>query len=200
MERHLLVLKKAISMKSINILLFIALALSLGCKDDDGTVVVNQLSYTGPNQDAPLFDPGLHEAAARFNSDYLQDFQGRSIESIEFYINERPDLCEVVIYSGGDLSGPDNVLYEFDVSADIVSNAWNEHILPNPIEITGDHLWIAIALSSSAPKRMIGCDSGPTIFNGDWLYTEFDGDWVSFFNRTNQSVSVNWNIRAVLSE
>ena len=187
-------------MKYLNLFLIVALVLATGCKDDDDQPAINQLSYDGPNIQAPLFDPGLHEAAARFNSDYLQNYQGRFIEAIEFYIQDRPDVCEIVIYSGGDLSGPANVLYEIDITNDIDADSWNQHVLADAIEITGEDLWIAVAVTSSTPKRIIGCDAGPTIFNGDWLYTELDGDWASFFNRTNQSISINWNIRALLSE
>ena len=187
-------------MKHLKIFLLLGLVFIGSCKKDDPPIIINSLNYDGSNSDAPLFDPGLHEASARFNSSYLQDYQGRFIEAVEFYIQDRPDLCEIVIYAGGDLSGPDSLLYEFDVSNNVDANSWNEHVLTDPIEITGEDLWITVAVSANTPKKMIGCDAGPTIFNGDLLYTEFDEDWISFFNRTNQTVSINWNIRAVLIE
>ena len=187
-------------MKKLFILLAVLSIAFAGCKDDDPVITPNVLRHDGPNQDAPLFDPGEHEAATRFSRGFLTEHQGKFIDEIEFYIEDEPDFCEILIYEGGSANGPLDLIYSFDFTSEVRRSSWNRHLLDSPLEILDEELWISIYTDASTPRRIIGCDSGPADGNGDWLYTEFDNEWRTFRSRTNGNVSVNWNIRANLSE
>ncbi len=176
-------------------LLFFALisAALMSCSDDDGDLFV--LSYDGNNENAPILEAGVHEAGARFTSSLLDGLEGRELESVDFWLAEYPDRCEVLIYDEGTATSPGTLLYSADVTFVTQNFDWNTHVLSTPIEITGDDLWVVIKVEHTEAYQSIGCDPGPAQTNGDWMLSSDDDLWRSFRDRTGNQVSINWNIR-----
>ena len=65
--------------------------------------------------------------------------------------------------------------------------------------IDDSELWISLRYTLAGTQRVIGCDAGPAFVNGDWECSGFEDDWSNFRTRTNNQISINWNIRGVLS-
>lgn len=181
------------------LLLALALALSACTKDENGFDIENTLHYDSGNQSAPNLPAGQHEAAARFGADKLASYTGRNLTEIYFFLASIPDECTVKIYGPGSSGQPGALLYSATVSKSLKSFDWNRHELRRPIPITGDDLWVSIALTHSTAQQSIGCDAGPANGNGDWLYQDLDQAWKTFQART-RTESINWNIRAKVSE
>lgn len=166
------------------------------CTSDD--LDVYELSYDGNNENAPILEAGVHEAGARFTSRQLDGLVGKQLESVEFYLAEFPDRCEVLIYNEGSSNSPGTLIYSADITFLTENFDWNFHTLSNPIDITGEDLWIVIKVEHSEAFPSIGCDPGPAQSNGDWMLSYSDNQWRSFRDRTGNQVSINWNIRGIV--
>lgn len=181
--------------------LFVLALTFTSCEDDPIVPEITDgiLSYDGPNNTAPSLNAGVYEAAARFTPAITEQFEGKNLEEVSFYLVELPIYAEVRIYGRGRSNEPGDLLYSADVTDSMNANNWNDHILTNPVQLDGRDLWIAVYLEHSGPTRSIGCDSGPAINNaGDWLYEESDGNWLTFTERS--SASINWNIRGAVEQ
>ena len=179
------------------LLLALGLVLSgTACKKD--AVVENILNYDGENATGPLLAAGYHEAAARFTSDRTAAFAGKQLIAVQYFMGAKPQKAEIRIYGEGIPTFPGTLLYVADITDEIRTLRWSEHILDTPVDITGEDLWISIALTHAAQQQSIGCDAGPNRANGDWLYQSTDGLWESYRNRTGEGI--NWNIRGKVSE
>lgn len=185
-------------MKKIAFLFFGITLLFAACKSDRD--LETTLRYDGSNDNAPLLQPDTYEAAARFPASVTADYVGKQITQVSFYMATTPLQTKVKIYSGGTSDAPGDLVYEEDVTGNVTQNSFNALVLANPIDITGEDLWIAIGFRLNRGLQTIGCDAGPGVDDGDWLFQESDGLWTPFINRTNNAVDINWNIRAVVSE
>ena len=183
-------------MKKFNLLLFFCVALLLAAcnKDKDGIT----LSYDGENASGPLLAAGTHEAGVRFISTDMKPHIGKKLTEVMFFMGpQAPASCTVKIYGEGSADIPGDLLYSQDVTNNLDGTDWNEHTLSTPIVISEQDYWISIALEHTVDQQSIGCDSGPAKNNGDWLYS-IDNEWRTYRDRTSESV--NWNIRALVSE
>lgn len=169
------------------------------CKDEDTTIDAD-LHYDGQNVSAPFLDAGIWEAAARFPASVMNEFQGKNLEEVEFFILERPDACAIHIYGEGDSDEAGTLLYSENVSSSIDANSWNRHTLSTPLMISGDDLWISVVVTHNSVLASVGCDEGPAELNGDWAYSHNDGQWRTLNLRSNQQIDINWNIRGHVSE
>ncbi|GJM31202.1 MAG: hypothetical protein DHS20C18_02030 [Saprospiraceae bacterium] len=185
-----------------NALFFLALALFTfsACQKDDETPqeVDNILQYDGPNQTGPLLEAGNHEAAVRFTSTQTTPYLGKQLTAVRFFMGLTPAAANLKIYDAGTADAPGALLYSANVLPGMKTGEWTDHILGTPIDITGDDLWISISLKHDVTQQSIGCDAGPNKTNGDWLFSDSDNDWITYINRTGESV--NWNIRGVVGE
>lgn len=187
-------------------ILFFALLASLSfmaCNNDDDDPTPetpeDELRYDGPNQTGPVLEAGTYEAAVRFPASYLDAYEGRSIDAINFFLGDLPASCEVRVYEGTTADNePQTQIYSFDVSAGVEAPSWNRLALNDPIPVAGEDLWLSIVLTHDAEQQSIGCDAGPNQVNGDWLYNSNDGQWLPYTDRTPERV--NWNIRGELTE
>ena len=185
-------------------LLFLLLSLAVilpSCKDDDNVINDTVLQYDGANLSAPIFDQGVSEPAVYFPTSYLQNFIGKKISELEFFVGDIPAEMVLKISQEDGNNRPGLTLFEEDITGlNIQSASWNIWELASPIEITGDKgIWISIRVKHNNPdERSIGCDAGPAVTNGDWIFSESDNDWKTLRNRTNNVVDINWNIRANL--
>jgi len=181
------------------LLLFSLVALSfVGCQSDDDDNA--ELSWDGPNQDAPDLEAGTHIAAARFPGSLLQEFSGRSLEAVDYFIQDLPNAAELIIYGEDTPGQPGSILYQADIIVEMNSNSWNTHALTNPLGIGGEDIWISIRVDHGSTFGSVGCDPGPAESNGDWLYSFSDGEWRTLWDRTNFVTDINWNIRGQLSD
>lgn len=183
-------------MKKINILLFGLMLLLAACGDDERTVD-GSLRYDGDNVTAPTLPPDTYEAAARFPANFTNDYVGKNLTQISYYMAEKPLQTSLKIYSGGSSSAPGQVVYEATLTGTITQNAFNAHVLSTPLEITGEALWVSIRFRLNRGLQSIGCDAGPGDVNGDWMYQESTNEWTSF-NEFSGGESINWNIRGVV--
>lgn len=184
--------------------LFLSLAIILpSCKDDDDVINDNVLQYDGANQSAPIFEVGVSEPAVYFPSSYLQSFIGKKINELEFFVGDIPaEMVLRISQEDGD-NQPGLTMFEEDITGlNIQSTSWNLWQLDNPIEIRGDKgLWLSISVKhNNSDERSIGCDTGPAVNNGDWIFSDSDNEWKTLRNRTNNAVDINWNIRANLTD
>ncbi len=179
------------------LLLLFGLFVLVSCKDDPPEV--NRIiHYDGNNFTAPSLPEGFYEASALFTSAQVSPLVGGELIAVEYYIYSIPSKCEIKVYDQANGNEPGAVIYQRDVTSELRANAWNIHSLTIPIEIIGDGFWVSVAFEHRRDQQTIGCDAGPAKPNGDWLYDDFDGAWDTYRDRTGESV--NWNIRAVVSE
>jgi len=171
------------------------------CEEDPEVPQITDgiLRYDGPNNTAPVFNAGVYEAAARFTPALTEQFEGKKLEEVSFYLVELPVYAEVRVYGRGRNDEPGDMLYSADVTNNMAANSWNDHTLTESVELDGRDLWISVYLEHTRTTQSIGCDSGPAINNaGDWLYEENDQDWATFTQRSG--ASINWNIRGAVEE
>lgn len=186
-------------MKRIFVLSVLACLALLSCGKDDLPSGEDDLSYDGPNDTGPLLAAADYEAAARFPASVTSRFQGKKLKEVTWFMGIPPSACRVRIY-GPEVNGePGQRLYSADVTARVQSG-WNVHELRDPISIDGQELWISIAFTHPVDQQSIGCDAGPNVAGGDWLFSSNDGQWIPYVQRTGGAVSVNWNIRGIVGE
>lgn len=173
------------------------LALS-ACQKEDESPVSSGLSYDGPNASGPLLLAGNFEAAARFPASETSAFQGQRLREVTWFMGVLPASCKVRVYGPGNGNEPGSLLYSADVTDRVQVPAWNTHELRDPIPIDGQELWISIAFTHPATQQSIGCDAGPNVPDGDWLFSSNDNQWRTYIQRTGESV--NWNIRGIVGE
>ena len=195
-------------MKRLIILLSIPIFFGISCKKEETVVVENSsgptveppysmLHYDGSNMDAPLLGAGTYEGAARFSASQINAFVGGEITKVWFYLKNLPQSCEVRIYqSDAGSSAPDTLLYSANVTGDMEAGRWNDHTLPNSLEIPDKDIWISIRVVHSSDTRSLGCDPGPAIDNGDKMWTSSGGQWITL--RQYDGTNINWNIRTVV--
>ena len=188
----------------ISLLPLLLLSLTLlwtGCKEDDPTVTTT-LNYDGPNASAPQLPPGKNLFAAYFPPSETQQYAGRTMDRITFYLNSIPLTTTVVVYGEGpDDRTPGAELYRRDLTGRINNTEWIEDRLIPGIEITGEGLWLAVEVElADGEPFSVGCDAGRNYDpNGDLLLLSTSpGRWATF-NEINGE-RVNWNIRGVLAD
>jgi len=166
------------------------------CGDDDADEQI--LNYDGDNATGPTFLPGEYVTAARFPNVIMRAYTGQTIEALDVYILDVPNSSEVIIYGGDGSDGsPATEILAQEVS--LAANSWNTIPLNTPYLIDGTEIWIGLVFGVEQATQVTGCDAGPANVNGDYLYQNSDRQWTTFRDLTTTE-SINWNIRAVLSE
>jgi hypothetical protein len=189
-------------MKQILIFSTLILALAVSsCKDDDPGFQFDPavMHYDGVNATAPVLPAGEVELAAQFKSDAMDFYAGKKIDAIQFFIFEVPAAASLVIYGKGNGSNPGAVLYEQDITGDLEPNDWNVIPLDSLFSLPSDEIWISFNMPESGGVQVLGCDAGPTISGGDWMWENSDKEWKTFFER-NTVDKINWNIRASMTD
>jgi hypothetical protein len=180
-------------MKNLSFIFFgLSLICFVSCNDD---LPDADLAYDSENADAPFLLAGTYQACARFTSAETSTLSGTPLSSIDYYFANLPQRAEVKVFGEGTTTSPGDELYSSNVT--LASNTgWNTHQVAGEVEITGGDIWICLELLHDSEINTIGCDAGPADPDGDWLFSDLDNEWQSFRQRTNQNVSINWNIRA----
>jgi hypothetical protein len=178
------------------VFLVITAVCTLSCEEETIEVPLEDerlIHYDGVNVSAPQILEGLHESSIRFESRHLLPYQGRILESVQFYISHVPNDLTLRIYKN-----ERTLLYEALITGSRASS-WNTYDLTEGLMIDDSELWISLRYTLAETQRVIGCDAGPAFVNGDWEYSGMEDNWSNFRLRTNNQISINWNIRGVLS-
>jgi len=183
-------------MKNISILILLVAICFISCQKDNASPD-NTLNYDGDNFTAPSLPFGEHFFAARFTNNELEDYIGKSLKEVTFFVGQLPENCFLEIYEGGTDSEPGERIYNADLSNGLVAPEWNTHSLATPIEITGKDLWLAVKVFHLQNQQSIGCDTGPRNPNGDWMNRQDNPGWKTFAEIV-PGESVNWNIRGIV--
>lgn len=182
-------------MKSLFPILLLSLLFCFSCSDDE---VSADLKYDGDNFSAPVFDDVIFEAGTRFPATLTSAFVGNQLTDVEFFIDNVPAACELIIYDEGTQASPGSRLYSAFVGGNLSANSWNTHRLTTPVDINGNDLWICLKIEHIGSDMSVGCDAGPAVSNGDWI--KYDVlDWQSLREYSNNNVDINWNIRGFVS-
>jgi len=168
-----------------------------GCGSGGVSVATAELRYDSDNLSAPILSAATYQAAARFDAAQTAPLAGGELTEVWFWIEQLPASCRVRLYGAGGAGSPGAELYATDVTAGLVPAAWNSHALPAPLVVPDTDVWIAIEFTQAVEQQVIGCDSGPLVADGDWLYSSLDGSWIPLSQR--QGASVNWNIRGIVA-
>ncbi len=185
------------------------LLLLLACKKDDDriTPLPNSLHYDGAYQAAPLLARGISYTAVRFPASEITRLghQGKDLFGVDFHIDEVPDNMKLLVLrlNPDDARTPGPVLYDQALSRSTLSaNRWNRHEFEAAIPLPAEGIWIVFEINAgNRDLRVIGCDPGPRHELGD-IYGLFDNNgepgWISYYQYSNQSVDINWNIRGLV--
>ncbi|WP_116107379.1 hypothetical protein [Lewinella sp. IMCC34191] len=191
-------------MKTSTLLLFcslLGLMLWSGCTEDDDPSVLTTLNYDGPNDSAPNLPPGTNTFGVYFPPSQTGRYTGRRLESLRFYLSQIPEATTVMVMSEGpDDRTPGDTLYRRELTQRINLTEWIDDRLPDPIEITGEGLWLMVEVELPPGGGFsVGCDAGNNFNpNGNLLYLSTESEWTTFQDITGETV--NWNIRGILSE
>jgi hypothetical protein len=181
--------------KLLPFLLLAFVAVFVACdKDDDASENVQLLSYDGSNANAPDLPAGNYVFGVRFPPNETEVFQDSLLTEVRFYVKNPPNSLRVRVYGPGMNEAPGDLLYESNaLTALVETESWYTHTLTEPVTITGEELWLGVSFSHTSNLRSIGCDSGPAVANGDFIFDESLNTWTKFSVETPESV--NWNIR-----
>ena len=181
------------------LLALVGLVSFASCGEDEE--VQDSLSYDGPNVTAPNQPQGTTVFAAFFPESETRRFEGRTLESLRFWIERVPDRTAVVIYEAGTSSAaPGDEIYRRDITQRVnVPLNWVTHNIAESITIPAGGIWLGVEVALPSFTQSVGCDAGTNYSpNGDRLRTP-DGTWTNFRDITGGE-SVNWNIRGFLAE
>jgi len=181
---------------SLFLLATVIMFASCGEDENEGETL---LRYDGDNDNAPNFPAAIYIAAVRFPSNIMTTYEGQQLTAVEYYIYERPNDAILKVYSGDGMVTPLAELRSQDISANITPNSWNRFTLSSPLEITGEEIWIGLDYEILDTRQVIGCDAGPNVRNGDFIFRSSDQTWTTFRDLTTTE-SINWNIRGILTE
>ncbi len=184
--------------KLLLILALLASILVTACKDDGTKIDPNQelLSLDGDNFSAPELPGGTFEGAVRFEAATMAAHAGKKLVSVQYFLQDLPRFCEIRIYEGTNDTVPGPLVYDANVTTGRDANSWNIHELSPALDLSGDDLWIAVRFQHNNPQRTLGCDPGPAVTNGDWLWDEAFQSWDRF--RDVSTIDINWNVRGVV--
>ena len=184
--------------------LLLSVLVLLSCRKDEEEPIVTEstLHYDGTNQSAPILARGISYAAVKFPRYLIQssNLTGKKLTSVDFYVSQRPDGFKLLVFAwnASDPDLPGNLIYETILNK-VSNNSWNTYQLDALTEVIDDGFWVAFEIEvGDRDLRVIGCDTGPRIPNGDMygLFGNNNPGWTTFYDFSEEEVNINWNIRA----
>lgn len=183
-------------MRLFSLLLLLACFTFVACNDDDAVELDNVLNHDGPNATGPILDPGSYEFAVRFDQNDFDEVSGDELTAIQVFVGQLPASVRFLVSEDGtDSTEPGDIIFDFDASDDVVAGQFNQVNLSQNIPLDRP-LWLSVLVEHDVRQQSIGCDSGPRVVDGDWLYQSDDQRWRTYQARTNESI--NWNIRGLV--
>ena len=181
-------------MKLAHLFFLLALLSLTACGDDDsGSGDPYILSYENGPDNAPALGPGTHVLLARFPSDYLQNNIGKKLNEIELYVDLGAVAYNALVLGPNSATAPGTELARIDFTNRVNDRKWYIIDLNDPIEITGEDIWIGVEVVHNQSAQTVGCDAGPRNPNGDWIWSSDSNVWQTF-NARSGGEQVNWNI------
>lgn len=178
----------------------------MACEDDPidfepppepPVVVDDELRLDGENLTGPTLNQGVHRFGVRFSESELLDYDGRELTGIRVFVGARPEYLDLLVYSGGD-DNPNTANLVGEILTELPDDLrrFVEYEFENPIAISAEEpLWLVAEVELDGRQQSIGCDAGPRVAGGDWLWS--NDRWEPFAERV-PGESVNWNIRGVV--
>lgn len=186
--------------KLIYLLLFLPILVACDKENSNGPDIpsnLNVLNLDAENFDAPFLPAQTYISAARFTPTRLAPHVGDDLVSIYYYFKELPQSAKLNIYTSNGGLAPDTMIYQADLTG-YNGFSWNSHTLSSPITIGNQDLWIGIQYTQISDQRVLGCDPGPAVLDGDWHWDGSDSTWTPLNQRTGGTLDINWNIRAAI--
>ena len=185
-------------MKITHLLFVLALFSFASCGDDDsGGSDSYLLSYDGANDSAPPLEAGIHVLAVRFPSDELKNHIGKKLIEIEAYVDVGAVSYKALVMDKGTSNSPGSTIREVDFSNNVNTRKW-VIVEIDPLEITGEDIWIGVEVVHDQTAFTVGCDAGPRREDGDWIWDSNNNTWQSFLSLSGDGI--NWNIRGHLED
>ncbi len=158
------------------------------------------LNYDGENETAPsLPGGGFYEGAIRLSPDQWADQGEAELIQVYVYFMELPDEASLLVYTGSDREAPVRAALSQELMiGNLTADSWNLITLDTPVVLEDEDVWVSLRFSHQEATRILGCDPGPAHPEGGWMYDSVDGLWQPIERRTNGSIDINWNIRAVV--
>lgn len=134
------------------------------------------------------------EVAAKFESDLLQYYEGKTVTHIGFYAWDDIPEFTLKVYLGDDA----NTLVLEQTVDSVTSMAWNDIALTSPIDIdTENTLWLGYQIAGENYYYPAGVDFGPAVAGKGDLVKLPGEDWTTL---TEYGLPYNWNIRAWVND
>ncbi len=137
------------------------------------------------------------QAAVKFTSAELADCYGSKLSHIMLYINEsgQNDIT-VKVWKGSTSAGPEQLVYEKNISSDIKLNNWTVHALINPLILeNGKDYWIGYQIKATGGFPMGFSRNKLIKGKGGWINIGDGWKQLSDF-----SLEGNWNIRGIIEK
>jgi len=151
----------------------------------------------GINDDAiGLTNGGTFQVAASFPASMMGAYTGQALTQVIIYINHLPSPCVLKVYDQGTPTTPGSLLYSETLN--VTATSWNTITLATPVPISGNDIWVGYEVTHTSSTYPAGCDAGPAVVNGDWVY--LSGAWQRLYDATSGQLNVNWNIAAVVEQ
>jgi hypothetical protein len=137
----------------------------------------------------------IFDAAIRFTTDDLADFDGQYLTRVSFFIVDANCQFFIRVWQGGNQNYAGNLVREQMVAYPL-ENEWNTYDLETPVLIdASEELWIGYRVINTNGVYPAGTDDGPAEpFKGDMLL--YGSDWVSMSNYFGWDI--NWNIQGMV--
>ncbi len=135
------------------------------------------------------------DVAQRFDVVDIQPYGRKFLTRIWFYPYVSTCDYSVRVWTGGDISGPQNLVVDQHVSNPVIGQ-WNEVFLITPVPIDGTkELWFGLRCNTSS-GHPASVDMGPAE-NGKGNMIRFSGDWQTLLS-LNPDLNYNWSIRGLV--
>ncbi|MCF8369927.1 MAG: T9SS type A sorting domain-containing protein [Bacteroidales bacterium] len=132
--------------------------------------------------------------AIYFPADTMWQYNGMYLDKVEFYINDKPLECKVLIYGPGTATSPGEIIHEQEV--EVLQNSWNLIDLDIPILLDGEDLWIGYNALHNGGQSPCGTDEGPAVaMYGDWFNID-GGSWTIL---SINGINRNWNLAGYIT-
>ncbi len=188
---------KPLKLSALLSLLLVALFTFSACQDDDTDFDdnrVTELKLDKPNASGPILAAGQHRFAVRFTESDLRAVNGKELVGFRVFVGRAPASLELIAYDEGEVV-PFNEIGALRAASPIASGGFFDYEFARPLVINADKpLWLVAEVTLDQQQQSIGCDAGPAVFGGDWLWSE--DSWQTYRERTRESV--NWNIRGLV--
>ncbi len=149
----------------------------------------------GVNADAiGLSSGGTFYTAAYFPVSTMGQYSGMKLNQVEIFVYDVPISMVLRINGQGTATTPGPLLHSQPLT-NLTGMTWHMIDLTDPVDITGEDLWIGYEVIHNSGTYPAGCDGGPAVAGfGDMI--SMDGTTYELMSRLG--LNYNWNIAGYL--